>query len=64
MTIGTDQTVQKEECILAVELQYGQNYRGRPRYEQKYRNDFRGGGFRGNVRMYQNQIFIRQNYRG
>ena len=35
--------------------QYGQNYRGRPRYEQDYRNNFRRGNFRGNIRMYQNQ---------
>ena len=42
--------------------QYGQNYRGRPGYEQSHRNDFKRGNFRGNVRMYQN--FRRQNKRG
>ena len=40
------------------------NYRDRPRYEQSYRNYFRRGNFRGNVRMYQNQNFITQNNRG
>ena len=45
-------------------VQYGQNYRGRPRYEQSYRKDFRRGNFRGNVRTYQNQNFRRQNNRG
>ena len=33
--------------------QYRQN-RGRPKYEQNYRNDYRRGKFRGNVRIYQN----------
>ena len=41
-------------------IQYGQNYRGRPRYEQSYSNDVRRGNLRGNVRMYQNQNFRRQ----
>ena len=45
-------------------IQYGKNYRGRPRYEQSYRNDFRRGNFKSNARMYQNQNFRRQNNRG
>ena len=45
-------------------IQYGQNYRDRPRYEKNYRNNFRQGSFRGNVRMYQNQNNRRQNYIG
>ena len=44
-------------------ISYGQNYRGRQRYEQSYRNDFRRGHFRGNVRMCQNHNFRRQNNR-
>ena len=42
-------------------IQYGQN-RGRPRYEQNYRDNYRRQNFKGNVRMYQN--FRRQNNRG
>ena len=51
-------------------IQHGQSYRDRPRYEQSYRNDFRGTGqslqrnFRGNVNAFQNQNFRRQNNRG
>ena len=44
------------------QIQCGQNYRDRPRYEQSYRNDFRRGSFKGNMRM--NQNFRGQNYRG
>ena len=36
-------------------IQYEQNYRGRSRNEQDFRNDFRRGNFRGNARMHQNQ---------
>ena len=42
-------------------IQYGQN-RGRPRYEQNYRNDYRRGNLKNNMRTYQN--FDRQNSRG
>ena len=42
-------------------IQYGQN-RGGLRYEQNYRNDNRGGNFRGNMRMYEKSG--RQNNRG
>ena len=45
-------------------IQNGQNYRGRLRYEQNNRNDYRRGNFRGNVGVYQNQNFRRQNNRG
>ena len=45
-------------------IQYGQNYRGRARYEQKYTNDVRRGNFRDNMRTYQNQNFRKQNNRG
>ena len=45
-------------------IQYGQNYRGRPRYEQNYRNDYRRGNFKGYGRMFQNQNFRKQNNRG
>ena len=38
-------------------IQSGQNYRNRPMYEQNYRNDFRRGNIRGNLRK-------NQNYRG
>ena len=43
-------------------IQFGRRSRGRPRYEQNDRNDYRRGNFRDNVRMYQN--FGRQNSRG
>ena len=33
-------------------------------YEQSYRNDFRRENFGGDLRMYQNQNFRRQNNRG
>ena len=49
-------------------VQYGQNYGGRPKYEQNYRNNYRRGNVRGNVRVYQNQNFRgrtnRNGYRG
>ena len=45
---GKDETVEIEEFH-------------RPRYEQNYRNDFKRGSFRGNIRM--NQNFKGQNYR-
>ena len=51
-------------------IQYGQNYRGKPKYEQNYGNDFRRnmssprGNYRGNARTYQNQNFGRQKNRG
>ena len=43
-------------------IQCEQDYTDRPRYEQKYRNDFRTGNFRGNMRP--NQTYRGQNYRG
>ena len=42
-------------------IQYGQNYRDSPRYNQNSRNDFRRGNFRGNLRS--NQNFRGKNYR-
>ena len=53
-----------ERIQFSSRIQYGQNYRCRPRYEQSYRNDFRIENFRGNVRIYQNQNFRIQNNRG
>ena len=35
-------------------IQFSGQSRGTPRYEQNYRNDYRRGNFRNNVRMYQN----------
>ena len=57
--IDIDQTVEIEEyhSVISIRIQYGQNYRDSPRYNQNYRNDFRRGNFRGNVRS-------NQNYRG
>ena len=42
-------------------IQYGQDYRDTCRYNQNYRNDFRKGNFRGNLRSIQN--YRGQNYR-
>ena len=64
MRIDIDQIVEIEESNLVVEFSIDKNYLGRPRYGQSYRNEFRRGNFRGNVRMYQNQNFKRQNNRG
>ena len=35
--------------LLSGRIQYGQNNRDRPRYNQNYRGDFRRGNFRGNI---------------
>ena len=45
-------------------VQYWQIYRGRPRYEQNYRNDYRWGNFTGNVKVYQDQNIKGRNNRG
>ena len=42
-------------------IQYGENYTDSPRHHQNYRNDFRRGNFRGNLRS--NQNYRGQNYR-
>ena len=42
-------------------IQYGQIYRGRPRYGQSYRNDYGRGNFRDNVIKYQRENFRGQN---
>ena len=43
-------------------IQYGQNYRDRPKYDHNYRNNIRIGTLRGNSRP--NQNYREQNYRG
>ena len=45
-------------------MQYGQIYKGAPRYGQSYMKCFRRGNFRGNLRTCQNQNFRRQNNKG
>ena len=60
--IGIDQIVEIEELTLSGRIQYGQNYRDSPRYNQNYRNDFRRGNFRGNIRT--NQNYKGKNFRG
>ena len=62
--MGIDPIVEIEEFNLVVDIQYGQNHRGRLRYEQGYKNDIRRENVRGNTRTYQNQNFRRQNNRG
>ena len=58
--IGIDQIAQIE-FHLTVGFSVGKII---DRYGQSYRNDFRRGNFRDNVRMYKNQNFRRQNIRG
>ena len=43
-------------------IKCGQDYINRPKYELNYRNDFRRGNFRGNMRS--NQMYRGQNYIG
>ena len=47
--------------LLSGRIQYGQNYRDSPGYNQSYRNDCRTENFRGNLRS--NQNYRGQNHR-
>ena len=66
--IDTDQIVEIEEYNLVVEFNKDRIIEVDQGNEQSYRNDCRRGNFRGNVRVYQNHNFRRQNnmdgYRG
>ena len=60
-TVMTNKTRNRYRISFSGRIQCEQDYIDKPRYEQKYRNDFRRGSFRCNLRM--NQNFRDQNYR-